>query len=379
METSVTPLKRTPLYETHQALGARMMPFGGYDMPVQYKGILEEHRAVREAAGLFDVSHMGEVMVTGPDALAFVQHLMTNDASTLYDGRALYTVMCRPDGGAIDDLLVYRLAEDAYLLVINAANTEKDLAHIRAEHAAFEGDVTVEDVSDQTALLALQGPKALEIAQAVAPELGQALADLKPYHFLRPAPGAFLGCERALISATGYTGEPGLEIYCEPERVEAVWEALMEAGAPLGLQPAGLGARDTLRLEAGFCLYGNELNEETTPLEAGLGWVVKLQKDAFVGREALAQRKEAGLERRLVGFVMEDRGIPRQGYAIVDGDGNPIGEVTSGSQSPVLGHGIGLGYVRNDPAFTTPGSRLGIAVRSRILAATVTKPPFHKS
>lgn len=378
METSVTPLRQTPLYETHRALGARMMPFGGFEMPVQYRGILEEHRAVREAAGLFDVSHMGEVELRGPGALAFLQYLITNDASALRDGRALYTLMCRPDGGTLDDLLVYRLAEDAYLLVLNAANTEKGLAHIRAEHANFEGDVEVEDVSEQTALLALQGPRALEIAQAVAPELRHALAELRPQRFLRPEAGAFLGCQRALLSATGYTGEPGLEIYCEPERVEHVWDALMEAGEPLGLQPAGLGARDTLRLEAGFCLYGHELSEERTPLEAGLGWTVKLQKGDFIGREALARQKEAGPEQRLVGFVMEERGIPRQGYPIVDEDENPVGEVTSGSQSPSLGQGIGLGYVKDDPAFTEPGRRLGVEVRGRILAATVRKPPFHK-
>jgi aminomethyltransferase len=375
MEPSVTPLERTPLYETHRALGAKMMPFGGFEMPVQYSGILDEHRAVREAAGLFDVSHMGEVLVSGPDAFAFVQHLVTNDAAALYDGRAMYSVMCRPDGGAVDDLLVYRLAEDRYLLVINASNIEKDLAHIRAQHDAFEGDVTVEDQSAQTALLALQGPKAFEIAQSVT---DVPLADIKYYHFVQPEPGAFLGCERAILSHTGYTGEKGLEIYCEPERAEAVWNALMEAGEAHGLKPAGLGARDTLRLESGYCLYGHELTEETTPLEAGLGWVTKLNADDFVGKGAIASQKERGVPRKLIGFVMDERGIPRQDYAITTPDGDPIGTVTSGTQSPVLERGIGLGYVPNDEAYTAPGSTIGIAVRGRILPATVEKPPFHK-
>ena len=374
MEPSVTHLERTPLYETHRALGAKMMPFGGFEMPVQYSGILDEHRAVREAAGLFDVSHMGEVLVHGPDALAFVQHLVTNDAAALNDGRAMYSVMCRPDGGAVDDLLVYRLAEDRYLLVINASNIEKDLAHIRAQHDAFEGNVTVEDQSAQTALLALQGPKAFEIAQSVT----DVPLDITYYHFVQPEPGAFLGCERAILSHTGYTGEKGLEIYCEPERAEAVWNALMEAGEAHGLKPAGLGARDTLRLESGYCLYGHELTEDTTPLEAGLGWVTKLNTDDFVGKSAIAAQKEQGVPRKLIGFVMDERGIPRQDYAITTPDGDPIGTVTSGTQSPMLGQGIGLGYVPNDEAYTAPGSGIGIAVRGRILPATVQKPPFHK-
>ena len=375
MESSVTPVQRTPLYETHRALGAKMMPFGGFEMPVQYTSILDEHRAVREAAGLFDVSHMGEVLVTGPGAFDFVQHLVTNDASTLYDGRAMYTVMCHKDGGAVDDLLVYRLGEEVYLLVINAANIAKDVAHMEAVHAAGDFDCTVENVSDLMGLLALQGPKAFDI---IAEVTDLPVADVKYYHFMRPAPGAFLGCDKVILSHTGYTGEPGLEIYCEADKVEHVWEALMMAGQDHGLQPAGLGARDTLRLEAGYCLYGHELTDEIAPLEAGLGWVTKLDKGDFVGRDALASLKERGLKRKLVGFVMDDRGIPRQGYAITDPGGRPVGEVTSGSQSPTLGEGIGLGYVTNDPAFTTPGSPVGIAVRGRILAATVQKPPFHK-
>ncbi len=375
METPVALLQRTPLYETHRALGAKMMPFGGFEMPVQYTSILDEHRAVREAAGLFDVSHMGEVLVRGADAFDFVQCLVTNDASTLYDGRAMYTVMCRDDGGAVDDLLVYRLAEETYLLVINASNIEKDLAHMQAVHTKGGFDCSVEDVSELMGLLALQGPKAFDI---IAEVTDLPAADVKYYHFMRPEPGAFLGCEKVMLSHTGYTGEPGLEIYCEAEKVEDVWEALMEAGAKHGLKPAGLGARDTLRLEAGYCLYGHELTEHTTPLEAGLGWVTKLGKGPFTGRGALEAQKEQGIPRKLVGFVMEERGIPRQGYAITGEEDAPIGEVTSGSQSPALAEGIGLGYVLNDPTYTTPGSPIGIAVRGKILAATVQKPPFHK-
>ena len=379
-------LKTTPLHAVHAALGAKMMPFGGYDMPVQYTSILDEHRAVREAAGLFDVSHMGEVWVRGPEALAFVQRLVTNDASKLFPpgggpdgapyGRVMYTVMCREDGTAVDDLLVYRMAGDAFFLVINAANIEKDLAHIRRLHAEAGLDCTVEDVSDETALLALQGPRAFDILRDVT---DLPVDDLPYYHFLRPAPGEFLGCQRAILSHTGYTGEKGLEIYCEPARAAAVWDALMTAGAPYGLRPAGLGARDTLRLEAGYCLYGHELDDETNPLEAGLGWVVKLDGRDFTGSEALRRVKEAKPARRLVGFVMEERGIPREGYALVDEDGRPLGAVTSGSQSPVLGQGVGLGYVPNDPAYTTPGAPLWVDVRGRRLKATVAKPPFPKA
>ncbi len=375
MEPSVQTLQRTPLYETHRALGAKMMPFGGFEMPVQYAGILEEHRAVRQAAGLFDVSHMGEVLVRGAGALDFVQHLVTNDAATLYDGRALYTVMCNEHGGAVDDLLVYRLAEESYLLVINASNIDKDVAHMRSVHERGGFDCTVEDVSEHIGLLALQGPKAFAV---IAEVTDLPVADVEYYHFMRPAPGAFLGCDKIILSHTGYTGERGLEIYCEAEKLEDVWNALMEAGEKHGLQPAGLGARDTLRLEAGYCLYGHELTDKTTPLEAGLGWVTKLGKDAFVGRGTLAAQKEQGVTRKLVGFVMQERGIPRQGYPLVDAEGAPIGEVTSGSQSPTLGEGIGLGYVPNEERFTAPGSALGVSVRGRILPAIVTKPPFHK-
>ncbi len=369
-------IKTTPLHAVHLALGAKMMPFAGFDMPVQYSGIIDEHHAVRQAAGLFDVSHMGEVFVRGPQAFEFVQRLVTNDAAKLYDGKAMYTVMCREHGGAVDDLLVYRFAEDDYLLVINASNIEKDLAHIREQHAASGFDCSIEDVSDDMALLAIQGPKAIDIVAEVS---GLPVADIDFYHFIQPAPGEFLGCRRAILSHTGYTGERGLEIYCENAKVEEVWNALMAAGEKHGLKPAGLGARDTLRLEAGFCLYGHELNEDINPLEAGLGWVTKPDAADFVGVEAVRKMKETGIPRKIVGFVIDERGIARQGYPIEDADGNQIGEVTSGTQSPVLGKAIGLGFVPNSGDFTTPGASIYLNVRNRMLKATVTKPPFHKA
>ncbi len=367
-------LKKTPLYDVHVALGARMVPFAGFDMPVQYSGIIDEHMAVRTAAGLFDVSHMGEVYARGPRAFDFVQNLVTNDAARLTDGRAMYTVMCRPDGGIVDDLLVYRINAEEYMLVINASNIEGDFAWMQA-HNPMGAELT--NVSDEIALLAIQGPEAFGIVQSL---VGDALDldAIKFYHFVPMAPGAFLGCSWAILSHTGYTGERGLEIYCQAGDAVRIWEALMEAGRARGLKPAGLGARDTLRLEAGYCLYGNDITEETNPLEAGLGWLVKFDKGDFVGREALVKVKEEGPARKLVGFVVEGRGLPRHGYPILDAEGAEIGVVTSGTQSPVLRTGVGLGYVPNDPAFTRPGTRLGIAVRKRPLPATVTKPPFHK-
>jgi len=372
MAAPTTLLKQTPLYEVHVALGARMTGFAGFDMPVQYSGIIDEHLAVRQAAGLFDVSHMGEVFVRGPQALAYVQHLVTNDAAKLYDGKAMYTVMCQNDGGVVDDLLVYRLTENDYLLVINASNIDKDLAWMKANNP-MGADLV--NVSEEIALLAVQGPKAIAITQKLT---DVPLEALKYYHFIQPVSGRFLGCTHAIVSRTGYTGETGLEIYCEAESAETVWNALMEAGQDQGIKPAGLGARDTLRLEAGFCLYGNDLTEATNPYEARLGWITKLDKGDFVGREALRQVKLAGPERKLIGFVMEQRSIPRQGYAILNPEGAEIGVVTSGSHSPMLGQGIGLGYVPNDPVYTEPGAALVISVRGRPLPARVVQPPFHK-
>jgi aminomethyltransferase len=373
---SADALRTTPLHAAHLALGARMMPFAGFDMPVQYSGILDEHRAVREAAGLFDVSHMGEFWIRGPQALDLAQALVTNDVSKLTDGRALYAVLCHPSGGAVDDLLVYRVAADEVMLVVNASNIDKDWAHISGVHADLGFDCALTNASDDTALLALQGPRAFEIFEAAS---GVDASGIPYYHFERPAPGAVLGADGVILSHTGYTGERGLEIYCRNADAPHIWQALLDAGAPLGLLPAGLGARDTLRLEAGYSLYGHELTDDITPLEAGLGWVVKLDAGDFVGRDALASLKSAGPARRLVGFVLDERGIPRQGCRLTDPEGAPIGEVSSGSQSPALGTGIGLGFVPNDPAWTAPGTRLGVEIRGKVLAATVRKPPFHTS
>lgn len=369
-------IKTTPLHQIHLDLGAKMMAFAGYNMPVQYSGIIDEHMVVREAAGMFDVSHMGEVYVRGPQAYDFVQHLVTNDASKLYDGKAMYSVMCYENGGSVDDLLVYRIQGDEYLLVINASNSEKDLEHMRSIHASSDFDCRIEDVSEEMALIAIQGPKAFDIVSEITDIRVQ---DIAFYTFVKPEPGAFFGCDHAILSHTGYTGEQGLEIYCENAKAVEIWDALMSAGEKHGLKPAGLGARDTLRLEAGYCLYGHELDEDINPLEAGLGWITKPDASDFVGSQAVRQMKEDGIPRKLVGFVINDRGIARQGATILDADGNEIGEVTSGSQSPVLGKGIGLGLVQNDPALTTPGSTLYLSVRNRTLEATVTKPPFHKS
>lgn len=371
MADSASSLQTTPLHEAHEELGARMMAFGGFEMPVQYSSIMDEHMAVRTDAGLFDVSHMGEVLIRGDRALDFVQHLVTNDASKLYDGRAMYTVMCTPDGGIIDDGIVYRRAENEYLMVLNAANTERDLAWMH-DHNPMEA--TLQDISADTALLALQGPKALDIAQ---PFVDDDLDDLRFYHFWERSDGAFLGCDEAILSRTGYTGEPGLELYVPAERAEHVWTTLLEAGEDDGLLPAGLGARDTLRLEAGLCLHGNDITEKTNPYEAGLGWLVKLDKGEFIGRETLQEIQETGPERTLVGFVATERGIPRHDNVIESPTGDVIGVVTSGTQSPVLDVGIGLGYVPNEPRYTDEGRPLQIASRRRNFEVEVTDPPFH--
>jgi aminomethyltransferase len=371
MASASDTLKHTPLHDVHEDLGARMMGFGGFDMPVQYSGIIDEHMAVREQAGLFDVSHMGEVLVRGPEAAAFVQHLVTNDVEKLYDGRALYTVMCTPEGGIVDDLIVYRRAEDLYMLVINAANIDKDVAWMH-EHNPMEAEL--DNVSTDVALLALQGPSAIDIAQ---PFVDADLDDVTFYHFVEATGGGFMDCETAIVSRTGYTGEPGLELYLPAHDAERVWTTLLDAGADHGLKPAGLGARDTLRLEAGYCLYGNDITEDTNPYEAGLGWVVKLDSGPFVGHDALASIREKGTSRTLVGVVAQERGIPRHGTPLETPDGEEIGVVTSGTQSPVLECGIGLGYVPNDSTYTEDGHPLQVGGR-RPFAVAVDSPPFHK-
>jgi aminomethyltransferase len=365
---ATTQLKRTPLFAIHRELGARMVEFGGWEMPVQYTGIIEEHRAVRERAGLFDVSHMGEFRVAGPGALDFLQGLVPNNVARLQVNQALYTQICRPDGGTVDDLLIYRRGEQEYMVVVNAGTMEKDWAWFTA-HAAGHDDVTLTNISAETALLALQGPRAEAILQPLASE---PLAEIAYYH-CRPDTVAGISC---LISRTGYTGEDGFELYGAWQDAPALWRDVMEAGKPHGLLPAGLGARDTLRLEAGYCLYDHELTEQITPLEAGLGWTVKLDKGSdFVGREALVAEKQQGLRRKLVGIEMHERGVPRAGYAILR-DGQRIGEVTSGTVGPTLERPIGMGYV--PPEHATPGTEIAVEIRGKPVAAVVAALPLYK-
>ena len=364
--------KRLDLYDRHVQLGARMVDFAGFQMPLQYKGIISEHKAVRSAVGLFDVSHMGEVFATGPNAGAFVQNLVTNDISRLKDKQALYTAMCNEEGGILDDLLVYRFNEAAYMLVINASNIDSDYEWMEANNSV---GAALHNTSELISLLALQGPLAESVLQKVT---DIPLSDIPYYHFVRPAPGSFFDCEKSVISRTGYTGSPGFEIYAEREAVNRIWDALLTAGEPEGIQPAGLGARDTLRLEAGFSLYGNELNTDTNPYEARLGWVTKLLKGPFIGREALKKIKVDRPKRMLVGLQMEKKGIPRQGYRVMDEEGNSVGTVTSGSQSPMLRKGIALAFVTNEKRLTSPGTTLFVEIRKKLLAAQVIRPPFYK-
>ncbi|MCG0239722.1 MAG: glycine cleavage system aminomethyltransferase GcvT [Firmicutes bacterium] len=365
-------LKRTPLYAAHQRLGARMVPFGGWEMPVQYSGILAEHHAVRTAVGLFDVSHMGELEFRGPEALAALQRLVTNDVSRLEVGQALYSPMCNDRGTVVDDVLVYRLGPDHYWMVVNAANTEKDFAWVRAQLQDRLGpELEVRNISDQVAQVALQGPLAQEVLQ---PLTDFPLATLGSF---RAVTGARVGpVETLVLSRTGYTGEDGFEIYCRPEDAETLWNLLLGVREPAPVVPCGLGARDTLRFEACLPLYGHELDETVTPLEAGLGAFVKLQKGDFIGREALARQKEAGVTRKLVGLELLDRGgIPRQGYEVVH-QGEVVGRVTSGAQSPTLGKVLALAYV--PVALSQPGTELAVVIRARPLRAVVVPRPFYR-
>ena len=358
-------LRRTPLHGEHVALGGRIVAFAGYEMPVQYpSGITTEHRAVRHAAGLFDVSHMGEFEVRGPAALDLIQQVAVSDAATVEVGQAQYSAMCRADGGIIDDLLLYRFA-DRWMLVVNASNQDKDWEWL-ASHA--EGlDVQLEDRSDATALLALQGPLARRILAPVTD------LDVETIGYYRFAEGRVAGRE-AVVAGTGYTGEDGFELYVNADDAVAVWGALLEAGATIGLIPAGLGARDSLRLEMGYALYGNDLDEDHTPLEAGLGWITKLGKGEFSGREVLVAQKDRGVERRLVGMKLKERGFPRPGYDVLE-DGQPVGVVTSGTVSPSLGVGIALAWVPSRLAAL--GTELEISLRGKPARAEVVRPPFY--
>jgi aminomethyltransferase len=358
-------LKRTPLTEVHRAMGAKMVPFGEWEMPVQYRGILEEHRAVRSAAGLFDVSHMGEVEFRGPGALAALQHLTSNDVARLQTGQVQYSALTTEAGTFVDDLTVYRMSDDRHMVTLNAGNIAKDLAWMRTHCPA---SVEIRDASDETALLAIQGPRAVEILGRLTS------ADLAaiPYYWFTE--GEIAGVP-GILSRTGYTGEDGFEVYVPSRHAKSLWDALLEAGAPHGLLPCGLGARDTLRLEAKMALYGNDIDDQHTVLEADLGWIVKLQKGEFIGRDALARQKAEGVTRKLVGFEMVGRGIARSHYPIVK-DGARIGEVTSGAPSPWLNTNIGLGYVAI--AHATVGTQIDILIRDQPVAARIVQTPFYK-
>jgi len=359
-------MKNTALSQKHISLGAKMVPFAGFNMPVQYEGVNAEHETVRNAVGVFDVSHMGEFLLTGENALALIQKITTNDASTMEVGRAQYSCMPNGKGGIVDDLIIYRMKEEQYLLVVNASNIDKDWDWISSHN---DLGVDMKNLSDDYSLLAIQGPKAIEAMQSLT---SVNLAEIKYYHF---EVADFAGIEHVIISATGYTGSGGFEIYCKNSEVEQVWDRVFEAGASFGIKPVGLAARDTLRLEMGFCLYGNDIDDTTSSIEAGLGWITKFTKD-FVDSSLLKQQKEEGVSRKLVAFEMIDRGIPRHDYRILDAQGNAIGKVTSGTMSPSMKLGIGLGYV------TVPNSALEteifVEIREKGIKAKVVKLPFYK-
>jgi len=359
---------KTPLYDEHLAAGGRMVEFAGFELPVQYTSLTEEHETVRNRAGLFDVSHMGEIAIRGPGAYDFVQLVSCNDHSKMTVGRAQYTGLMYPEGTFVDDILVHKMADDEYLLVVNAANRHRDVAYLSDLVYDHDG-VEVADLSGDYAQIALQGPLAAEVLQPLTP---QDLSEIKYYRFVT----AEVAGASALLARTGYTGEDGFEVYVDPPTAVDVWRAILAEGRPKGVQPAGLGARDTLRFEAGMCLYGNEINETTTPLEAGLGWIVKLAKGDFIGRDVLELQKDEGLERLLVGFEMVDRGIARHGYPVMlDEDGEPVGAVTSGTQSPTLGKALGMTYLPIEAA--TLGREFFVKIRNRLARARVVELPFY--
>lgn len=360
-------MKSTALTATHEALGAKLVPYAGFNMPVQYEGVSVEHETVRKGVGVFDVSHMGEFLIEGPHALELIQKVCSNDASKLTIGKAQYSYLPNETGGIVDDLIVYKIKEETYLLVVNAGNIEKDWNWISSKN---DVGATMRDLSPEYSLLAIQGPKAVEAMQSLS---SHDLSEIKFYNFVV---ADFAGIEHVIISATGYTGSGGFEIYCKNSEVKQIWDKVFEAGASYGIKPIGLAARDTLRLEMGYCLYGNDIDENTSPIAAGLGWVTKFTKE-FTNSDALKSEKEHGPENKLVGFELDERGIPRHGYDIVDGNGNTIGVVTSGTMSPSLNKGIGLGYV---PAiFAEAGSKINIQIRKNAVPATVVKTPFYKA
>lgn len=359
-------MKNIALTHIHEGLGAKMLPFAGYNMPILYEGVNAEHETVRTGVGVFDVSHMGEFLLTGPNALALIQKVTSNDASTLTIGRAQYSCLPNNDGGIVDDLIIYKMKDEEYLLVVNASNIDKDWNWISSHN---DVGAEMKNLSDDYSLLAIQGPKAVEAMQSLTTV---DLAAIPYYHF---EIGTFAGIDNVIISATGYTGSGGFEIYCKNDEVEQIWNKVFEAGASFGIKPIGLAARDTLRLEMGFCLYGNDIDDTTSPLEAGLGWITKFTKD-FTNSENLKKQKEAGVTKKLVGFEMQERAVPRQGYEIVDASGNVIGNVTSGTMSPSMNIGIGLGYVT--VANSAVDSDIFIRIRKNDVPAKVVKLPFYK-
>lgn len=361
-------MKTTPFTDVHVSLGAKMHEFAGYNMPIEYSGIIDEHLTVCNGVGVFDVSHMGEFWVKGPKALDFIQSVTSNDASVIPIGKAQYTCFTNEKGGIIDDFLVYHFEPEKYLLVVNAGNAAKDWEWC-VKHNTMGAEL--ENASDKTAQLAIQGPKAVEVLQRLTS------VDLSAIPYYSFVAGEFAGCKNVIISNTGYTGAGGFELYFYNSDAMTIWNAIFEAGKPEGIKPVGLGARDTLRLEMGFCLYGNDLNETTTPIEAGLGWITKfVEGKNFPGKSILEGQKKEGVSRKLCAFELLDKGIPRHGYEIADAEGNIIGEVTSGTMSPTSKIGIGMGYVK--PEMTKLGTEIFIKVRNRSLKAQVVKPPFRK-
>ncbi|MDR2206142.1 MAG: glycine cleavage system aminomethyltransferase GcvT [Flavobacteriaceae bacterium] len=359
-------MNKTPLYQKHVNLGAKMVPFAGFEMPVQYSGVTEEHFAVREKAGIFDVSHMGQFFIEGKGSKELLQYITSNDVNLLENGKAQYTCLPNGNGGIVDDLIIYKMADEKYFVVVNAANIEKDWQHFSKFNEKFGAKMT--NASDEMSLIAIQGVKTAEILQKLT---STNLSEIPYYHF---AIGTVDGVENVIISNTGYTGSGGFEIYFKNEFAEKLWDALLDAGKDKGLIPCGLAARDTLRLEKGFCLYGNDIDDETSPLEAGLGWITKTEKGDFVDCEFLKKQKEEGVSRKLVGFELQEKGVPRHDYPVVDAAGNVIGKVTSGTQSPMKKIGIGLAYV-DKPHFKLD-SEIFIQIRNKNIPAKVMKLPF---
>ncbi len=360
-------MKKTPFFDIHTQLNAKISLFGGYQMPIQYSGVKQEHLAIRQKLGVFDVSHMGEFWVEGPNAFDLLQFICSNDISKLTPGKAQYNYLPNEQGGVVDDLIVYQIHTEKYLLVVNASNVEKDWNHILKQNQKFEAKL--ENASEKTALLAIQGPKALTAMQSIC---NAQLDQLSHYSHITTT---FAGVENVLVATTGYTGAGGIEIYFDVAQAEKIWKAVIKAGTEFGILPVGLAARDTLRMEMGYCLYGNEINDQTSPISAGLGWVTK-PYTSFLNAELHHKSMKEGTSEKLIGFQIDERGIPRSGYLLFDTDQNPIGRVTSGTQSPSLNKGIGLGYVKTD--FSNPGQKLSVQIREKFVSTTVVKLPFLK-